>query len=304
MVAIDEPGTSATGTALPFDLLIAGDSHVVALGVPHTTEAPAEFVLLEPGPPRIFTITEKWTGSRGAEYWDLAARHGSGRTVALSWNGNQHNASFLIAPAPLFDFICPGAAATVIHEGAVVLPAGVVRAYFQHTVWALDRTIRLFRSHGARRILVLGTPAPKRDGDFILDHIRSEEYFQNAAAAAGIDLGAISITPAPIRQKLWALIQRMMADIAAREGAVFVPVPPDTLEADGTLKRQDLAGRHHPRQPRLWRVRPPGPRADRPGRCRLGWIIPTKAQRTARFGRVPWRRTTRPPRWPTPWRRC
>ena len=238
VVAIVEVETSAPLAARPSDLLIVGDSHAVALGVPHSTEAPPEFVLLEAGPPRIFAVTEKWLGSRGAAYWDMVARHCAGRTVALSWNGNQHNASFLIAPEPMFDFVCPGAATTAIHPGAVVLPAGVVRAYFRHTLWALDRTIRLLRAHGVGRVLVLGTPAPKRDGDFILTRIRTEAYFQDAAAAAGIDLGAIRITPAPIRQKLWALIQQMMADIAVREGTTFVPVPPETLDPDGTLKRQ------------------------------------------------------------------
>ncbi len=94
--------------------MIVGDSHIIALGVPHSTEAPPEFVLLEAGSPRIFTITETWMGSRGAEYWEMAARHCAGRIVALSWNGNQHNASFLIAPEPLFDFVCPGAATPAI----------------------------------------------------------------------------------------------------------------------------------------------------------------------------------------------
>ncbi len=238
MVAIVERETSETFPARPTDLMIVGDSHIVALSVPHSTEAPPEFALLEAGPPRIFTVTEKWMGSRGAEYWEMVARHCAGRTVALSWNGNQHNASFLIAPEPLFDFVCPGAATPALHPGAVVLPAGVVRAYFRHTLWALDRTIHLLQAHGVGRVLVLGTPAPKREGDFILGHIRTEAFFQDAAAAAGIDLDAVRITPASIRQKLWVLIQQMMAAIAVREGTTFVPVPPDALEPDGTLRRQ------------------------------------------------------------------
>jgi len=52
--------------------------------VPHSTQAPPEFVLLEDGPPRIFTVTKRWVGDRLADYWNLVARQCTGRTVVLS----------------------------------------------------------------------------------------------------------------------------------------------------------------------------------------------------------------------------
>lgn len=231
-------GEAAFGEARPSDLVLAGHSHIVALGVPHCTGGPPEFIRISNGPPRMFAVAEKWVGDRLDPYWDLVARHAAGRTVALAWNGNQHNASFLIAPAPLFDFVCPGAATAGLHPRAVVLPAGVVRAYFRHTLIALGGLVRRMQASGARQVVILGTPAPKGDGDFILAHVRSEAYFQDAARAAGIDLATCAITPAPVRQKLWTLIQHMMAEIAAAEGALFLAVPPDTLDADGTLRRE------------------------------------------------------------------
>ncbi len=238
MIAVVERDTSGAADARDSDLVLAGHAHLVALGVPHSTDGPAEFVRLEDGPPAIFTVTETWMGDRLAPYWQQVALHCAGRTVALSWNGNQHNASFLIAPEPLFDFVCPGTDPADIHPGAIVVPAAVVRAYFAHTLSALPGLIRALKLSGARRVLILGSPAPKRDADFIHAHIRTEEYFQLAAAAAGIDLNTCRITPAAIRQKLWRLIQQMMEAVAGQEGVTFVPVPPETLEADGTLRRE------------------------------------------------------------------
>jgi len=138
----------------------------------------------------------------------------------------------------LFDFVCPGAASQAIHPGAVVLPAAVLCSYFAHTLIALGPHIRTLKASGAGRILLLGTPAPKADGDFILGHLRTEAYFQDVAALAGIDLNSCRVTPASIRQKLWTLIQQMMAAVAAQEEVTFVPVPPETLDPDGLLKRE------------------------------------------------------------------
>ena len=221
------------------DLLLLGHSHLFSMGVPHCMEGPPELLLLKDGEPRVFTVTEGWNGGRKSDYWEAAAVHGAGRTVALSWHGNQHLARFLIAPDPVFDFVCPGAVrGTQIHPGALVLPATVLRAYFGWSMHQLRPTLRMLKSRGAGRVLLIGTPAPKADDAFLLQRIREPGYFRKMADDVGIDLSQCQLTPATIRQKLWALIQTMMADAAAEEGVAFVPVPRDSLDDDGFLKAE------------------------------------------------------------------
>ncbi len=211
------------------DLILVGHSHIECMRVRPLINGSPQFVLVEDGSPRVFTVAVK-RADKFPEYWNLVASNCTGRTVALSWNGNQHLAEFLIAPNPLFDFVCPGAASSELHPRAVILPASVLRAFFQHWLSDLGPSIRKLKSSAVGRVLVLGTPAPKGSDEFVLKQIRDDEWFRQQAQAAGVELKTGCLTPISVRQKLWTLVQQMTSKIAADEGAKFVPVPSDTLE--------------------------------------------------------------------------
>jgi hypothetical protein len=218
------------------EIILAGDSHIFSLGV--APACPADTAALLPvaeGPVRLLAPAHPWRGARDWDYWQAAAAHARGRFLAIAWNGNQHQAAFLIARGRDFDFACPGAGTEAPDPAAELVPASVIRAFFRPTLTGLMKVVAL--ADGARRVMVLGTPAPKGDDDFVLGHIRRSDYFLQRARDAGLDPATMRLTPPAVRQKLWVVLQQEMAAAAERAGALFVPCPAETLEPDGTLRR-------------------------------------------------------------------
>jgi hypothetical protein len=220
-------------------VILAGNSHLFALGISQAGAGtdPEALVCVADGPVRLLTLADPFRGVRPWSYWQAAARQCGGRNVAISWNGNQHQAAFLIAAGRPFDFVCPGAATDVLHPGAELVALSVIRAFFRPTLAGLAKVVALCQASGARRILVLGTPAPKGDDAFILGHIRRSAFFQRRAHELGVDVATMRLTPATIRQKLWTVLQQEMEAAARDAGAGFVPASAETQEPDGTLAR-------------------------------------------------------------------
>jgi hypothetical protein len=228
---------AATISPTESDIIIVGDSHIAAFGFPLHSEK-RQFILAEGGPPRIFTVTEKWTGYRGTEYWEMVADHCTDRSVAISWLGNQHQSSFLIATGPSFDFVCSYAASSELQSGATILPLKTVEAFFNPSLSGLRAVLRKLKAKRARDIVVLGTPPPKDAEEFILLRIKTSEFFLKKAAAANLDIALARLTPAATMQKLWSVLQHQMAAIAAQEGLPFLATPRETLKCDGTLRSE------------------------------------------------------------------
>jgi len=63
----------------------------------------------------------------------------------------------------------------------------------------------------------------------IMARLSKEPLFAEKAAAMGINIGQVEITPPTVRRKLWFGIQTTMAEIAEEGGWQFVPVAQETM---------------------------------------------------------------------------
>jgi hypothetical protein len=168
-----------------------------------------------------------------SEYWDFVVDSAPGRVVAVVWNGNQHNADFLIESRP------PVRVATEQSDGtdtaAVTwVPQELLRARWRPTNDDLEQVLRRLVPV-ARQVLVVGTPPPKPDA-FVSGVLHSEPHFVTVARELGLDPRDAPVTPGPTRLALWSVVQDMLADSAAATGATFVPVPDAAVDEDGYLR--------------------------------------------------------------------
>lgn len=207
------------------EVLVAGHSHALALlfsmDAGHGPEGYRAAVVLD--------AERRSSSFLDDEYWNLLMRAATGRTIAIAWNGNQHNASFLLEPQPAF---------RVFHEevdqsGDVVwLAQKVLRQYW--TPSFLELRAALPRLTSVATVYLLGTPPPKSDSA-IRSVIQEDPYFIGQATSLGMDLADLKITTAATRLAMWSLLQDMLRECADEAGATFLPVPGDVVDAHGIL---------------------------------------------------------------------
>ncbi len=167
------------------------------------------------------------------EYWLTAVQHPA-ENVAIVWNGNQHNAHFLLEfDQPLRLAGVEGLRPTV---GQATRNVIVSRSIFEE-LWRPDfdelkRVIQLIRSN--KRCFVIGTPPPK-DSDEILSHLKSDEYFVHRALSMGVSVEDFKVTPNDMRVALWEQIQNGMRSVARETDSVFVEVPDSCLTSSKLL---------------------------------------------------------------------
>jgi hypothetical protein len=179
-------------------------------------------------------------GGRTPGYWDILADLARTRSVAVVWNGNQHNADFLFVSGEPLDCIPRGYPDTSVLPRTRLVAEAVIREHFQPSLEALRRLLpKMPAGDGLKRLLV-GTPAPLFDNGEIRRRLSREPVFREKAAAMGYDISQVEITPPTVRRKLWFVIQTMMEEIAEASGWQFVPVAPETMDHRGYL-RSDLA---------------------------------------------------------------
>ena len=164
-------------------------------------------------------------------YWDFLARVGTGRTVAVVWDGNQHNTAFLLSSEPPFRVY----ASTVREPGdeqGVWIPQEMVRDFWSASVEHLsDVLARLSR---VAEVLVLGTPPPKSE-QIIRATLASDPYWVASVRQLGLEMDNVKVTPVPVRIALWRVLQDLLRDRADRAGATFVPIPAAAVGSDDLL---------------------------------------------------------------------
>jgi hypothetical protein len=216
------------------DIIIAGYSHIFALGVDKNKPLELSEIANLDGV-RFWGLAP--AGDRNEEYWQALVDNCAGKTVALSWFGNQHYLSYLFIRRPLFDFFLDGYSPPM--EGAVLVPATVIRAGLEQSLEGLEALVRRLFEAGAVNVIVLGTPPPKGDLDEMLRRIRSSAQFSERARKMGVSLDTVDmLTPIPIIQKIWKVMQDVMLQKAEKSGATFLPVPDKTMAENGTLSRE------------------------------------------------------------------
>lgn len=211
-------------------LLIGGHSHVTALlqrhnkdQLQHIALAPDVFGLIGPFP-------------RDDAYWRALAELGQDKIVLLSYGGNEHNAHFLCECEPRFDFVAADAPHAPLLADAQLVPETLVEARFAQFGAALREVLSVILSGRPRRVAVLGTPAPKGDEAHLRAALTREPSLAQRALHLGMSLDAVRFTPPQLRLKLWRKLQEAYARTAASAGCAFIPVPNETLDAEGFLR--------------------------------------------------------------------
>lgn len=215
------------------EIVLSGDSHVCALGAPCILGL--DSARLEPvsrGGASFFSVEGPFP--RDLAYWHDVVRYSEGRTAAICWGGNQQNQWFLFAPRPMFDFALASRPDLPVESEADLVSEAMVRELFWPSLAILAAMVEELVRLDAR-IVLLGTPPPKRSADLIKGFLEKEPLLVKLAAEKGYSMTDVEVTPAIIRLKLWRVIQDMMAELAAANGGAFVEVPPETQDELGFL---------------------------------------------------------------------
>jgi hypothetical protein len=179
-------------------------------------------------------FTEDREPPTAEDYWDYVAELVIGRTVAIVWNGNQHNSAFLLRQQPPFRVYDPEGTEPGAEEGAW-LPRGLFRELWLPTMDGLS--VLLDRIGAICSPVVVCTPPPKPDS-LVRSALATEPLFLEQSAELGYDAGDPQIAPEAVRVALWRLLRDLLAETAAAAGAPFVPVPPEAVTPDGLLRAE------------------------------------------------------------------
>ena len=212
-------------------LLIAGDSHVKAFGIPlKSADGSVELVRVNE---TVCGVASAWPRDFN-EYWDAVATFAQDRCVAVSWGGNRHLAHYLFAPSPLFDFLIAEQPDLPLDESALIVPEEAIRAFIVSPIRNMERRVASLRNVAAQ-VLVPGTPPPKDDDAFIRNRFSKEPHFVRMAENLGVSLDEVPFSPALLRLKMWIVMQSLLREMAERTGSIFIPVPSPALTEKGFL---------------------------------------------------------------------
>jgi hypothetical protein len=205
-------------------IVIAGHSHVTALiggkewvGVmqPQSIASGLDDSLLSPVRDHegVFGLRGDWP--RTKDYWSTLARLASDYSIALLWEGNQHNSLFLVEQPIPFDFVPRGLEFLPVADDAIIVPEAVVRAKFQSLNGNLEETLADIKTCPDCKVALVGTPPPP---------VLPAKY------------GDVRITPSIVRLKLWHVMTEIMREEAEANGVGFIAVPDVVKDKDGFLK--------------------------------------------------------------------
>jgi hypothetical protein len=213
-------------------IVLAGHSHVHALGVPgRVNKQPPALVPIKHPTADIAGIV----GAGDGAYWDAFVDAAAARVPAVIWTGNQHYAHFLFRPEPALDFVLSAAPHLPVDRAAHVVPEEMLRTFFAKSLTDLTRLLERLGKHSPFPPIVIGTPPPKGDPERLCANIGKEVVLTQVAQRIGVTIEPSSLTDVRVMVKLWRLLQTMLAEIAAREGATFVAVPPRLMTAEYLL---------------------------------------------------------------------
>lgn len=208
-------------------IVVAGDSHIVALEAALREAAPIDGVDLS-----VYRLTKikngRLIGSVSLPDLLLICKHlDPGDTVVSLIGGNQHAALGLIQHPQPFDF-ADASGGLDLNPGDELVPRSALSAVFERGLRGNDaKRVMQIAAAGPHRTVHLQPPPPKADEAHILKRVETDFL------AAGIFEKGIS--PAALRHKLWTLQNEVMRAILAEEGIEVLPPPDGTTTDDGFL---------------------------------------------------------------------
>ena len=213
--------------------VIAGHSHTLALGVPLCSSDGLTRVVALPGEPRGDGLTGPWP--RDDEYWTQVVALSRERTMAICWNGNQHLAGLLVSRPP-FDFALRSRPDLPVDTASLLVPELAVRELLGRSLVALSRLLASILEAGGLPPIVLGTPPPKGNLEWVRRTLGTETHFTQLAEEAGMSLETIELSSPLVWLKSWLVVQRMMEEVAAAFSLRFCPSPADAQTPEGFLR--------------------------------------------------------------------
>jgi hypothetical protein len=207
-------------------IILAGHSHVLsvmqALGAHRRDDISVAYsTKLSDGPPF------------DDQYWRWIHEITTDELIAVMWNGNQHHASFLVQPEPPIVVWGEGQTPSGL-AGSMIVPRTMLEALWEPTVAQLRFTLDLLCPD--RRVVLLGTPPPKRQDD-VLSNLATEVWFREVAGEMGVAIGELPVTDESDRLNMWTVLQQILARIAVEYEIPFVPSPAIAADSGGYLLR-------------------------------------------------------------------
>ncbi|MGH6848733.1 MAG: hypothetical protein ACREC0_15260 [Methylocella sp.] len=217
-------------------IVLAGHSHTLALGVPAHDKDTIELVPILQHHDRAEFLGLVGPAVRPLQYYEVLAKVAGGKTVAFCYHGNQHYADFIFEREP-FDFI-PASRPDLPLRGYPLVPESLIRAHFAAGMGLLEELMRQLTVVPDSHIVVLGTPPARRENESALYTIRGNLNFTKWVNSVGYTIDDLQILDDFVSLKLWFVIQDMMREIAEQNGAQFIEVPPQTQDEYGALLRE------------------------------------------------------------------
>jgi hypothetical protein len=208
-------------------VVAAGHSHILSLlGGLHSSAELQQIPLAVQ-----YSLNRELWPNIAEKYWRNLQQLSYVETVVICWNGNQHNAQFLLESDPAIsvyqDF------KTDEKNTKVVVPLAMFDELWQPDFKVLEQAIGIVSS--SKKVILIGTPPPKSESE-IRNHLMSDEFFISLLGNAGIKIEDAPITSDKFRFVLWKRIQQNLERIARVAGIPFVPVPSEVFDNDMTLR--------------------------------------------------------------------
>lgn len=170
-----------------------------------------------------------------ASYWQFLADTARDKVAVIVWNGNQHQAAFLISSDPPFRVYNPNVRLVNPLSDKQLgswIPRTVFRDYWDWTYKEFEEAISAISRHS--QLVVVGTPPPKTD-QTIREVLQNDPTILEAAKDKGIEPHEVGLTAPCTRLALWNVIQDEMEELTLKAGGTFVPVPAKARDLEGYL---------------------------------------------------------------------
>jgi hypothetical protein len=220
------------------------DAQIVVCGHSHAASILQANLLpdssLENYPKVAVCYTSNWVdGPPGdQEYWEFAAKMGSGKHVVIVWNGNQHSENFIFQTRPLFTLIGIRDENEKTDDVVIPIPITLIKAYFERITPSFDDLSRLIPlMSGALSITILSGPAPM-PRSHIESVIREDKFYSAIANELGLEVDSLSLTRDSLRLRLWEVVTEMLKERAAEFGVTFLEAPKVSRDNAGMLAQE------------------------------------------------------------------
>ncbi len=175
------------------------------------------------------------TTSEGDAYWSGIVDLAPASRVVLSWNGNEHNALFLLEATPPFRIAHEAVPDMDPSDDVQFVPVEAVRALYGPGIEDMSCRIAAIQAAGPESLLCLEPPPPLPDGEALRSRVLREKLFADVAARQGLDLAKMPLTRFKVRASLRAVICDLRREACARLGATLVPAPAASMDEHGAL---------------------------------------------------------------------